>query len=59
MGHAWPGNVRELQGVIQRAVAMASGDTLEAHDIDLPETEKPELSRSDHGAHVARGDIEQ
>jgi len=42
MGHAWPGNVRELQGVIQRAVAMGSGETLEAHDLDLPETEKPE-----------------
>ncbi|HKO30398.1 MAG TPA: sigma-54 dependent transcriptional regulator [Nitrospiraceae bacterium] len=40
-GHAWPGNVRELQGVIQRAVAMASGDTLEAQDLDLPENEDP------------------
>lgn len=44
MGHSWPGNVRELQGVIQRAVAMGSGDTLEAHDLDLPENEKPELA---------------
>jgi two-component system response regulator AtoC len=44
MGHAWPGNVRELQGVIQRAVAMASGDTLDAHDLDLPETDKPDLA---------------
>jgi len=44
LGHAWPGNVRELQGVIQRAVAIATGDTLEAHDIDLPEAQKPELT---------------
>ncbi len=44
MGYFWPGNVRELQGVLQRAVAMASGDLLEAHDLDLPETEKPELT---------------
>ena len=43
MGHTWPGNVRELQGVIQRAVAMGSGDTLEAHDLDLPEYQKSEL----------------
>lgn len=43
MSYTWPGNVRELQGVIQRAVAMASGDTLEAQDIDLPESHKPEL----------------
>jgi two-component system response regulator AtoC len=44
IGHACPGNVRELQGVIQRAVAMASGDTLDAHDLDLPETDKPDLA---------------
>ena len=44
MGYSWPGNVRELQGVIQRAVAMGSGDTLEAYDLDLPETEKPKLT---------------
>jgi len=44
MGHAWPGNVRELQGVIQRAVAMAAGEKLEAHDLDLPENERPELA---------------
>lgn len=44
MSHTWPGNVRELQGVIQRAVAMASGDMLEAADLDLPESEIQELS---------------
>ena len=42
MGHHWPGNVRELQGVIQRAVAMASGDSIEAQDVDLPEGETPD-----------------
>jgi DNA-binding NtrC family response regulator len=44
MGYAWPGNVRELQGVVQRAVAMASGERLEAQDFDLPENERPELT---------------
>jgi transcriptional regulator with PAS, ATPase and Fis domain len=44
MSYSWPGNVRELQAVIQRAVAMASSDVLEAHDFDLPETGKPELN---------------
>ncbi|WP_455387701.1 sigma-54 interaction domain-containing protein [Petrachloros mirabilis] len=44
MGHGWPGNVREMQGVIQRAVAMAAGEKLEAHDLDLPEIERPELA---------------
>ena len=43
LSHTWPGNVRELQGVIQRAVAMASGAGLEADDLDLPEKDNPEL----------------
>lgn len=42
--HDWPGNVRELQAVIHRAVAMGSVETLEAHDLDLPEAAKPELT---------------
>lgn len=33
--HAWPGNVRELKNTIQRAVVMASAETLEAKDIPL------------------------
>jgi DNA-binding NtrC family response regulator len=34
-GHYWPGNVRELQNVIERACALATGDQLEASDIQL------------------------
>jgi transcriptional regulator with GAF, ATPase, and Fis domain len=44
MSHTWPGNVRELQGVIQRAVALSSGDVLEAADLDLPEREIQDLA---------------
>jgi DNA-binding NtrC family response regulator len=44
MSHGWPGNVRELQGVIQRAVAMGAGKTLEAQALDLPDALKPEQS---------------
>jgi len=33
-GYAWPGNVRELSNVIERAVILASTDTLTA--VDLP-----------------------
>lgn len=29
----WPGNVRELENVIERAVIVASGDTIEGHDL--------------------------
>jgi len=28
LGHAWPGNVRELEHTIQRAVALATGETI-------------------------------
>ena len=42
MGYAWSGNVRELEGVVHRAVAMASGERLEAQDLDLPENARPE-----------------
>ncbi len=33
--HTWPGNVRELRNVIERAVLLCSGDTLDV--ADLPE----------------------
>lgn len=35
MGYDWPGNVRELENVIERAVLLARGDTIEI--CDLPE----------------------
>ncbi|HSJ96592.1 MAG TPA: sigma-54 dependent transcriptional regulator [Myxococcota bacterium] len=31
--HAWPGNVRELENAIERAVALADGETLELADL--------------------------
>lgn len=37
--YAWPGNVRELENVIERALVMASGPTIEAaHLVDLSST---------------------
>jgi transcriptional regulator with PAS, ATPase and Fis domain len=33
MAYDWPGNVRELERVIERAVALASGDRLELDDL--------------------------
>ncbi len=43
-GHAWPGNVRELENVVERAVAIAAGEAVEAED--LP----PELAAPGGGA---------
>jgi two-component system NtrC family response regulator len=37
--YAWPGNVRELENRIKRAIIMADGRTVSAHDLDLPGTE--------------------
>jgi two-component system response regulator PilR (NtrC family) len=41
--HDWPGNVRELENVIERAVALASGETIGRADLarDLGGTPKP------------------
>lgn len=33
--HAWPGNIRELENVIQRALIMASGNTIEPEALGL------------------------
>jgi DNA-binding NtrC family response regulator len=35
LAHPWPGNVRELDHVLERAVLMARGKTLEAGDLGL------------------------
>jgi DNA-binding NtrC family response regulator len=41
----WPGNVRELQHVVERAVVVGAGPTLQCEDIAL-EKEKTEVSSS-------------
>jgi DNA-binding NtrC family response regulator len=33
--YPWPGNVRELENVIQRAIILATGDTVRAEDLPL------------------------
>ncbi|MEI9974816.1 MAG: sigma 54-interacting transcriptional regulator [Ignavibacteriota bacterium] len=38
LSYAWPGNVRELQGVVQRAVLLATGPSVTAMDLDLPDS---------------------
>ena len=35
LAHPWPGNVRELDHAVERAVLMASGDTVRAGDLAL------------------------
>jgi len=35
--YAFPGNVRELENVLERALALAEGDTIDAIDLHLPQ----------------------
>jgi DNA-binding NtrC family response regulator len=44
----WPGNVRELQNVIERALVLSSGETLDADDIRLETTPRPRAQTGDH-----------
>jgi two-component system NtrC family response regulator len=48
MSHAWPGNVRELANVMERAVALCTGDELSADDLpSLGRKPEPLLTRAD------------
>ncbi|GAB1394011.1 sigma-54-dependent response regulator transcription factor FleR [Rhodocyclaceae bacterium] len=42
--HAWPGNVRELENVMQRALILAPGDSIEAEHLLLPDAAVPALA---------------
>jgi two-component system response regulator FlrC len=44
--YGWPGNIRELENVIQRALILAPGDTIEVPHLHLPQTAKAEQSQT-------------
>ncbi len=52
--HDWPGNVRELRNVIERAVLLASGDTILPGDLVLG---PPATGSAGEGASVRAGDL--
>jgi len=35
LSHSWPGNVRELENAMQRAIAVAAGDTIQSFQLVL------------------------
>jgi DNA-binding NtrC family response regulator len=50
MSFSWPGNVRQLENVLTRANVLATGDSLAASDLDLPDKIAPAnaLSRDEY-----------
>jgi DNA-binding NtrC family response regulator len=44
--HGWPGNVRELRNVVQRAGLLATGERIEAADLNLPKAAAPARAAS-------------
>jgi DNA-binding NtrC family response regulator len=53
LGYAWPGNVRELQNVVERAVALAEGDTIRLED--LPGTIRERKPADNLASALSRG----
>ncbi|WP_448662878.1 sigma-54 interaction domain-containing protein [Sphingomonas sp. CJ20] len=45
--HDWPGNVRELENVIQRALLLCAGDTIEAAHLIFDRPAQPRQERPD------------
>ena len=43
VAYHWPGNVRELENVVERAVLVATGDSIEGHDLP-PSLQMKELT---------------
>ena len=41
LSYSWPGNVRELRNLIERAVLLAEGDTLEPEDFGTLRSVRP------------------
>jgi len=39
LSHAWPGNVRELDNILQRALILQSGQTIEVDDLQIESVE--------------------
>jgi two-component system response regulator PilR (NtrC family) len=46
--HSFPGNVRELENLLHRAVALASGDSIDVADLNLPAAEMPAPAAQRH-----------
>ena len=52
--YQWPGNIRELQNVIERAVILSSGPSLDVSVTELQPRTAPVPARDDQSAHSTR-----
>ena len=61
MRHPFPGNVRELENILERVMALAEGDTIDAEDLYLPTTgrEPPRGEQVNHPSSPAAPDDAQ
>jgi formate hydrogenlyase transcriptional activator len=57
--YPWPGNVRELQNVIERAVILSPGPTLQVPVADLPPAVAPAPAPSAGAAAITLTDAER
>jgi two-component system response regulator PilR (NtrC family) len=52
--YSFPGNVRELENILERAMALCSGDTIEADDLLLPQANAQPIKKD----HVLNFDLD-
>jgi len=59
LDHPWPGNVRELEHVIEGAILLSSGDTIEPKDLTLSVPRSPVSAASGSPAPASSATLEE
>lgn len=55
--YSWPGNIRELKNVIERAVLLATGETVRPRDLHLEFKEEP--AGGDSGSELTLSEVQR